>query len=46
MFNRFDIIHERDRRTDGLTPYDGIGLTVRSVAPQKWKPPSFRTYIA
>ena len=23
MFVRFDMIHERDRRTDGQTPHDG-----------------------
>ena len=26
MFIRFDIIHERDRHTDGQTPHDGTGL--------------------
>jgi len=25
MFIRFDMIHERDRHTDGQTPHDGIG---------------------
>ena len=25
IFIRFDMIHERDRRTDGQTPYDDIG---------------------
>ena len=25
MFIRFDRIHERDRRTDGQKPHDGIG---------------------
>ena len=24
MFIRFDMIHERDRQTDGQTPHDGI----------------------
>jgi len=24
IFIRFDVIHERDRRTDGRTPGDGI----------------------
>jgi len=25
MFIRFDRIHERDGRTDGQTPHDGVG---------------------
>jgi len=25
MFIRFDMIHERDGRTDGRTPHDNIG---------------------
>jgi len=25
LSRRFDRIHERDRQTDGQTPYDGIG---------------------
>jgi len=25
MFIRFDMIHERDRQTDGQTPHDDMG---------------------
>ena len=29
MFIRFDMIHERDRQTDGQTPRDSIGMASR-----------------
>jgi len=34
---RFDRIHERDGRTDGRTPHDGIGrdCALHSIAQQK-----------